>query len=130
MNKFANRKIENKPKKVKTPGKGSNLTALLGNLLGGGFLMSRKTQQQMPFLFFLALLAVIYIANSYYAEKNIRKIESLQKELKELRFEYVSAKSMLMQNSRQSAIARRLEGDGLYEATEPPEKINLNSSLE
>ncbi|MBN1338642.1 MAG: hypothetical protein JXA03_04925 [Bacteroidales bacterium] len=127
MSKPANRKIEKKEKKDRRE---SNVPGFLGHLLGGGFLLNAKTQRQIPFLFFLVLLAVAYIANSYYAEKNIRKIESLQKEIKELRFEYVSAKSMLMQGSRQSAIARRLQNTGILEATEPPEKIMVDNSME
>jgi len=47
----------------------------------------------------------------------------LQKELKELRYEYVSVKSNLLQNSRQSKVAMGLSDKGIKESTVPPEKI-------
>jgi len=49
----------------------------------------------LSFVFFLATLAIIYIANSYNAEKEVHKIESTQKELKELVSEYGSVKRMM-----------------------------------
>lgn len=95
----------------------------LQRLLGGSFLASKKTARQLPFLFFLAFLGVIYIANSYYAEKNVRKIEKLQKEVKELRYEHIYMKSNRVSKSRQSEIARALSDEGIKEAMVPPKKI-------
>jgi len=93
------------------------------NILGGGFLTRETTAKQLPFLLFIAFLAVIYIGNSYYAEKNIRRIEKLQKELKELRYEHIHTKSKLMQNTRQSKVAYNLKYKGIKESTVPPNKI-------
>lgn len=77
----------------------------------------------MPFLLFLAFLAIIYIGNSYYAEKNIRKIERMQKELRELSYKHISTKAKLMQQGRQSKVASILEKKGIRESTVPPKKI-------
>lgn len=93
------------------------------SILGGSFLTKEKTAKHLPFLLFLAFLAIIYIGNSYYAEKKIRRIEKLQKELKELRYEHISTKSQLMQNSRQSKVSRSLANKGIKESTVPPGKI-------
>jgi len=95
----------------------------LRNILGGGFLTRENTAKHLPFLFFLAFLAVVYIANSYYAEKNIRRIERLQREVKELRYEQVNTKSKLMQTTRQSKVADNLKNKGIRESTVPPNKI-------
>jgi len=95
----------------------------LQSILGGGFLANKRTAKNMPFLLFLAFLAVIYIGNSYYAEKKIRKIERLQKDLKELRYEYVYTRSQLMSKSRQSEIAKTLSYEGIKESRTPPKKI-------
>ncbi|MCD4737102.1 MAG: hypothetical protein K8R53_13745 [Bacteroidales bacterium] len=103
--------------------KKSVLTDSVSNVLGGNFLKNRITQQQIPFIFFLTFLALMYIANTYYAEKNIREIEKLQKELKELRYEYISSRSDLMQKSRQSSIANSLNIKGISESTTPPGKL-------
>ena len=105
-------------------GKRSNSAARsLQNILGGNFLTKEATTKHLPFLLFLAFLALIYIGNIYYAEKNIRRTEKLQKELKELRYEYVSVKSKLLQNSQQSKVAMGLASKGIKESTVPPNKI-------
>jgi hypothetical protein len=93
------------------------------NILGGAFLTDEKTTRNLPYLLFLAVLAILYIGNSYYAEKNIRKIEKKQKELRELRYEYVNIKSQLLQKSRASKVATSLSKKGIKESTVPPKKI-------
>ena len=93
------------------------------NVLGGDFIKKERTLRQIPFLLLLAFLALIYIGNSYFAEKNIRKIEKMQRELKELRYEYISVKSEMMHASRQSEIAKQLSSKGIKESTVPPGKI-------
>ncbi len=104
--------------------KGSNNAARSArNILGGTFLTKERTAKHLPFMLFLAFLAIIYIGNSYYAEKNIRKIERLQKQLKEMRYEYVTIKSYLMHSSRQSQVANSLKDKGIKESTVPPNKI-------
>lgn len=60
--------------------------------------------QNLPFLVFLGFLGVIYIANSHYAEGNVRKIQTLQKEMKELRWFHMSLQSENMVNSMQSEV--------------------------
>ena len=77
----------------------------------------------MPYIFFAAGLAFVYITNSYYAERNIRKIDKIGNELKELRSEYITGKSELMFKSKQSEVAKQLEATGVVESTEPPKKI-------
>jgi hypothetical protein len=93
------------------------------NILGGTFLTNDKTNKNLPFLLFLAFLGIIYIGNSFYAEKNIRKVERMQKELRELRYKHISTKAKLMQGSRQSKVAVALENKGIKESTVPPKKI-------
>ena len=95
----------------------------LQSILGGGFLTRESTAKNLPFLLFLAFIAIIYIGNSYYAEKNIRKIEKLQKELKELRYEHIYTKSQLMSKSRPSEVAESLAEKGIKESLIPPKKI-------
>ena len=77
----------------------------------------------LAFLVFLAFLAAIYIANSHYAERKVRQIQTLQKELKEERWRYMSLKSELMYDSKQVKVARRAGELGLKELTEQPKKI-------
>ena len=77
----------------------------------------------MPFIFFLTAIAMVYIANSYYAEKTIREIDTTTKDLKELRSEYISVKSDLISKSNQSQVASAVLPMGLKESVVAPKKI-------
>ena len=77
----------------------------------------------LPILFFITFLTILYIANIYYAENDIREFNALKKELKELRYEYITSKSNLMRVSKQSEITRRLRGSGVKESVVPPYKL-------
>ncbi len=79
----------------------------------------------MPFLFFLTVLGMLYIANKHYAEKNIRQIEKINKEIKELKWEHLTAKSELVSRSKQSEVAKATVLFGLKEAVVPPTKIMM-----
>jgi len=46
-------------------------------------------------------------------------------ELNELKSEYITTKSELMYNSKQSQVAATVESMGMYESIEPPKKIVL-----
>jgi hypothetical protein len=77
----------------------------------------------IPYLIYLTVLAIIYISNTYYAEKTFQQIENIKKELKELRFQYISSKSELMFYSKQTEISKRVLAAGLKETKIPPFKI-------
>jgi hypothetical protein len=77
----------------------------------------------MPFILFIAGIGLLYIANSYYAERTIREIDAVSKELKTLRTEYITGKSELMMICKQSEVARAVAPLGLLEPTEAPKKI-------
>jgi hypothetical protein len=92
------------------------------------FINRNNVVQTMPFVFFLTLLTIVYIANSYYGEKTIREIDSISKELKELRSEYISVKSELMFKSKQSEVAKSVEPMELRESVVPPKKIIVKNN--
>lgn len=79
----------------------------------------------VPFIGFLALLAIIYIANRHFAEGSVREIDALSKEVKYLSWEYKSLKADLMLKSTQSEVARKVDTLGLRTLIEPPKKIVL-----
>ncbi len=114
-------------KKKKRAINANGATNSVRSFLGGAFLLNQKTVRQLPFLLFIAILGLVYIANSYYSEKNIRRTDKMQRELKELRYEYISTKSQLMQLQRQSQIAKMLAKKGINESLVPPTKIFINN---
>lgn len=92
-------------------------------LFTGEFLSKDAAVALMPFFFFMFLLSLLYISNRHFAEKNVRQIDRINKELKELKWEYVTAKAELMYESKQTEVAKRVAPLGLKESTVPPKKI-------
>ncbi len=105
------------------PKKKVNWSRRIFNIIGGEFLANRWNVRQINFILFLAILGVIYIANSYYAESIARQIDRVTRDLKELQFEYISSKSQVMQHSKQSELTRKLSSTGLKESVTPVKKI-------
>jgi hypothetical protein len=93
------------------------------DFLGGDYLSREWVTGNLAFILYVALLAMIYIGNTYYTEKKFNSIERTKKELKELRYQYITTKSALMFQGRQSEIAKRALEYGLRETTMPPYKI-------
>jgi hypothetical protein len=96
-------------------------------LFAEGVVSKEAASQMLPYLIFLAMLCMLYIANSHMAIKNIRKIDQLNKEVKELSWEYKSLKADLMFKSKLTEVARKVDTLGIKELTEPPKKIIVNS---
>lgn len=125
----ANQLREPLEKKEETAGKKKKkkrenvIARFVFSFFDGTILTREKVLKTLPFLFFLTILAVIYITNSYYAERTIRNIEKIKNELKELRTEHISVKSEIMFRSKQSEIAVKLIQFGIKESVVPPVKI-------
>ncbi len=117
MNTF---KKEEMPKKKKEAGKFSKSMA---NIFSGNFLSKDNVVGLLPFVFFLTFLGIMYIANGYYAQGIVRDLQKTGNEVKELRSEYITIKSDLNYNSKQSQVAQATEGIGVHESTTPPTKI-------
>ena len=77
----------------------------------------------LPFVLFLALLGMIYIANRNVAEKNIRDIDKITKEVKELSWDYKTSKAELAFKSTLSEVAKRADTLGLKESVQPPHEL-------
>jgi hypothetical protein len=113
------------PGRTQSPSAGRKLGRSLKSILDGTFLTRERFFKALPFLLYLVALALAYIANVYYLEKTIRQMDDTERELQELRFEYITTKSGLMNQSKSSVVAKRLEKEGIRPSTTPPEKIRL-----
>ena len=82
----------------------------------------------IPFIAFVGLLAIVYIANRHYAERNVREIDRLSREVKEMNWDYKSLSAEMMKQTTQTEIAKRVDSLGLKERVEPPKKIRLVKS--
>ena len=101
------------------PDKKAGVGGAVQNVLGGNFLTKQKAVRLLPFFLFLSLLAMLYIANTYYAERTERDIQALRKSLRELRYEYITSKSELMKQSQQSEVSKRLKDINIKESGYP-----------
>lgn len=113
--------------KPSKPVKKGVLAKGLSKIFGGSFLSDERTIQHVPFILFLAFIAILYIANGYYADDKIREVNRVSNEIKELRTEYISSKSDLMFVSKQSQVALAVDTLGLKEPVVAPMKIEMDS---
>jgi hypothetical protein len=127
MNKFKEKPKEPETKPSK-PKKQNKVTRSVVDVVSGTFLIGENTRKILPFILFLSLMSLGYIANGYYAESKVRQLNTITKELKELRSEYIITKSDLMFISKQSAVAKAAVSTGLKESVVPPSKIVVKVS--
>ncbi len=113
--------------KTTKPVKKGVLAKGLSKIFGGAFLSDDRAVQHVPFVMFLGLLAILYIANGYYADDKIREVNKVTNQIKELRTEFISSKSDLMFVSKQSEVAKAVEPLGLKEPVVAPMKIETDS---
>lgn len=116
---------EMEPRVKKTAPESENL--FFKKFFSEGVVSKEAATQMLPYLIFLSMLSMLYIANSHMAIKNIRKIDQLNKEVKELSWEYKSLKADLMFKSKLTEVAKKVDTLGIKELTEPPKKILVNS---
>jgi len=76
--------------------------------------------RNIPFFLFLTLLAVLYIYNGHYTDKLVLKINTTEKQIKELEYEYKTIKSDVIFRSKASELIKAVEPLGLKELTQPP----------
>ena len=100
------------------------------DVINGNFLTNDSAVKQIPFILFLVFVAIIYISNTYYAEKIVRKTNTVNNEIKELRSEYITSKSDLMFISKQSEVARTADfmKIGIKESVVAPKKIVIEKA--
>lgn len=95
-----------------------------------GSLSADLVLKNIFFVFFLGFLVIVYIANAHYAEKQVNEIQRLQKEVKDLRWQYMSIKSNLMFNSKQSQVAKSVKPYDLKIRSKKPKKVFTPLNIE
>ena len=121
MNKLREIPIEEEP--VKRVRKKSKMGQYILSIVSGSFLTREETLKLIPFVLFLFTMAILYIANGYYAEEKVRQMSQITNQLKELKSEYITSKSDLMFLSKQSEVAKTALKLDIKESVVPPKKI-------
>jgi hypothetical protein len=95
------------------------------DLLKARFLVNEDAIKNWRFIVFLIFLAMIMIANIHWYEKKIFQIVAQNKEVKELRSEFVDRRSELMKLKMESTISKKMEVKNIFPSTVPPTKIKV-----
>ncbi len=84
-----------------------------GKFLRGNFLADERSAVHWPFLLYLGLLALISIYSAHSADRKVFRIAALQTELKELKSQYVSTRSQLMNATKLTVVGEKVSELGL-----------------
>jgi hypothetical protein len=101
----------------------------LTKFFSNGFIAAEDATRALPFILFLGLLGMVYIGNRHLAEKNIRDIDKLTKEVHELTWEYKVTKADLAYKSTLSEVAKRVDTLGVKESLQPAQKITVKEDV-
>ena len=93
------------------------------SILTGSFLEKEGLIRQLPFILYVFFLFLLYIANAYYGEKTVFRIEQYKSEMIELRSEYISSKTRLMTGTNISKLSEKLKPENIFPSHTPPGKI-------
>ena len=88
-------------------------------------LSSYLVARNLPFAAFVALLGLLYISNRHLAERTVRSIDCLGRDVKELSWDYKSLSAELMKLTTQTEIAKRADTLGLKERLQPAIKVEV-----
>ncbi|MGC6470615.1 MAG: FtsL-like putative cell division protein [Flavobacteriales bacterium] len=91
-----------------------------------GKILEKGLFELLPFSLYVCLLIVFYINNSYQTEKYVRDISSLEREIKELRAEFITTKSQLMYQSKQTQVEGLVVDQNLTKSKSQPFVIRVN----
>ncbi|MFT5723342.1 MAG: hypothetical protein ACI9JN_000452 [Bacteroidia bacterium] len=88
-------------------------------------LKEMTSSQVLGLIVFIGLLAIPYIYNSHLSDKKHRQSVKVKSELKELRAEYITLKSEIVGQNKQSDVSKRLINKGLKPISEAPTDLNI-----
>jgi hypothetical protein len=116
-------------KEPQEPKKGKKKANLIKDVLTGSMLAKKTVTGQLPYIFFLVFLALVYIGNRYRTERIVNESTQMQKEVENLRSESITTAAELMNISKQSEVARMVkeQGLGIEESVKPPQLIKKSA---
>ena len=116
------------PAEGKGKGNGKSRGIFLKGLISGTVISDSIILKDIRYSILIVLLAILFIANRFNAERMEREITVLEQEVRDLRAEALSVSADLGSVSRQSEITDLVKerGLGLEELREPPYRIVVN----
>ncbi len=98
------------------------------NVLRGKFLVSDDAFKNWRIIIFVVILLLFMISRSHTTDKKVLRIAQLNKEIRELKAEFVDTRTKVMQLELESAIQKKVAERGLLSSKNPPKKIKVVSS--
>lgn len=117
---------------MKQQKKSTDVKRKIMNILSGSVLTEDFFVKNTLFIGVLIIIMALYISNRYTYLEQMSKIESLQNELKDAKYENQSISTQLTGVSRQSKVEERIEKDelGLEVSNSPVYEVNQKDSLD
>jgi hypothetical protein len=97
------------------------------NVLKGKFLVSEDSFKNWRFIIFIVVLMLMMIGSSHSIDKKVMEIADLNKEIKELRAEFLDTRSIAMKMRLESTIRKKVKEYGIVPSDNPPQVISVTS---
>jgi len=90
-------------------------------------LSAKHVDNYLKFMLFLALIGMFYIWNSHYAERQMRELDELKKDVKSLKSKYIIKEAQLSAGTRYSEVSGMADSLDmkLTKLSSPPYRINI-----
>lgn len=112
---------EQRPKRKK-----SSYRAFLNEIFDGSFMTKSALRRNIKLILLIIACIFVYISNHYAVIMKLAEIDTLQKELTDIKYEALTISSKLMRESRQSYVREMITKRGLEleDSTIPPYRLS------
>ena len=111
----------------KDAGKGRDSNALT-QILNGEFLTKSFVLNNLPYIFFILLLLIAFVAKGYYVKQLNDEIRSNQSELNQNAADYIDFKTQMESETRRYKLVERLKDRELKESLNATKVIRINKN--
>lgn len=102
------------PKKVQEPKvKKTSYRVFMNEIFDGSFMTKDALRRNIKLILLVVACIFVYISNHYAVIMNLSEIDTLQKELTDVKYEALTISSQLMRESRQSYVREMVTQRGL-----------------
>ncbi len=100
------------------------------NFLKGKFLEGKDAFKNWRIIAFVVTLLMIMISRAHTTDKKVLKIAQLNREIRELKAEFLDTRTKVMQLELESTVQKKVAQRGLLPTQNPPKKIKVVKSKE
>ena len=113
-------------KEMKPKMKKSSYRAFINEIFDGSFMTKDALKRNIKLILLIVACTFVYISNHYAVIMKLSEIDTLQKELIDIKYEALTISSQLMRESRQSYVREMVKERGLEleDSNIPPYKIS------